>query len=145
MVQIVLTQLALIAFPPIAAWRQNGPLAVNGNGRIPILPKVEHTRFGSDAILTYNLTTMDSTSTVRVDLRRSLPSRTFVERQGHRNESIVEYFNDECFYQGWVHGRAGSLVALSTCEGKVRGTVYDIDETYYIDYDEVSGEHYMER
>lgn len=57
----------------------------------------------------------------------------------------MEYFNDECYYQGRVDGSPRSQVALSTCEGKVRGTVYDQDETYYIDYDEVSGEHFLER
>ncbi|XP_062703176.1 zinc metalloproteinase-disintegrin-like EoMP06 isoform X2 [Aedes albopictus] len=128
-------------------WQQNGPLAVNGNDRISIVPNVEYTRFGSDtAVLTYNLTTAsDGALTVRIDLRRSLPSQTFVERQGNGNESIVEYFNDECYYQGRVHGSPRSQVALSTCEGKVRGTVYDQDETYYIDYDEVSGAHFLER
>lgn len=145
----ILTQLALIAFPLsiTAVWQQNGPLAVIGNDRISIVPNVEHTRFGSDsAVLTYNLTTAsDGALTVRIDLRRSLPSRTFVERQGYGNESIVEYFNDECYYQGRVDGSPRSQVALSTCEGKVRGTVYDQDETYYIDYDEVSGEHFLER
>lgn len=129
-----------------AAWRwQNGALAVNDNGRISIVPKVEHSRLGHDVTLTYNLTENGGAFTVRIELWRSLPSRTFIERQGYGNESILEFFDDECYYQGWVHGRPRSQVAMSTCEGKVRGTVYDVHGTYYIDYDETSGEHYLER
>ncbi|XP_062558212.1 zinc metalloproteinase-disintegrin-like protein H4 subunit A isoform X2 [Armigeres subalbatus] len=135
-----------IGEPDGDVWRwQNGALAVNDNGRISIVPKVEHSRLGHDVTLTYNLTENGGAFTVRIELWRSLPSRTFIERQGYGNESILEFFDDECYYQGWVHGRPRSQVAMSTCEGKVRGTVYDVHGTYYIDYDETSGGHYLER
>lgn len=112
-----------------------------GNDRVPIVPKVEHTR--PDGItLTYNLT---EGHPIRIDLRRSLAGRTFLDRQGERNESIVEYFEESCFYQGRIEHRPDSLVALSTCEGKIRGTVYDRSGTYYIDFDEAAGGHYVQR
>lgn len=124
-----------------------GPTAAAaGNDRIPIVPKVEHTRFGNGtgATLTYSL---DDDRTVVVELRERLPHRTFLERQGQRRNEppIVEYFDERCYYQGWIVGRPGSAVALSTCEGRVRGTVLDLDGAYYIDFDEASGGHYVQR
>ncbi|KAL1403274.1 hypothetical protein pipiens_005739 [Culex pipiens pipiens] len=124
-----------------------GPAAAAaGNDRIPIAPKVEHTRLGNGtgATLTYSL---DDDRTVVVELRERLPHRTFLERQGQRRNEppIVEYFDERCYYQGWIVGRPGSAVALSTCEGRVRGTVLDLDGTYYIDFDEASGGHYVQR
>lgn len=116
-----------------------------GNDRNPIAPKVEHTRLGSSAILTYNVSQHGEATTVRILLRRSLPGRTFVERQGRQNESIVEYFDEDCYYQGWIEDSPDSQVVVSTCDGKVRGTIYDLDDTYYIDYDDTTGKHYLQR
>lgn len=131
------------------AWlRTTSTLNGAGNDRNPIVPKVEHTRLGG-ATLTYNLSLEEQQEAgvgeVRIELRQSLPGRTFVERQGQRNESIVEYFDESCYYQGWIVGRSDSLAALSTCEAMVRGTVYDGENTYYIDFDDSTGGHFIQR
>ncbi|XP_055617685.1 zinc metalloproteinase-disintegrin-like EoMP06 [Toxorhynchites rutilus septentrionalis] len=120
------------------AWKTT---SIGGDDRVPIVPKVEHTR-PDDITLTYNL---PEGRPIRIDLRRSLAGRTFLERQGNRNESIVEYFEENCFYQGRIEHQPGSLVALSNCEGKIRGTVYDRGGTFYIDFDETSGGHFVQR
>ncbi|XP_053698665.1 zinc metalloproteinase-disintegrin-like crotastatin [Sabethes cyaneus] len=110
-----------------------------------IVPKVEHTQSGfGDVILSYHL--HPEQVTVRIELRPSLVGKSFIERQGHQpNESIVENFVENCYYQGRIKGVLDSMAAISTCEGKVRGTVYDAHHTYSIDFDESTGEHYIQR
>ncbi|XP_058455339.1 zinc metalloproteinase-disintegrin-like EoMP06 [Malaya genurostris] len=125
------------------AWHRATADSSAGSDRNYIVPNVEHMPAGSGITLTYNLS---SEHRVCVELRPSLAGRTFLERQGQQpNESIVEYFDEDCYYQGWIRDRPGSLVAVSTCEGKIRGTVYDLDQTYYLDFDESTGNHFIQR
>ncbi|XP_055587569.1 zinc metalloproteinase-disintegrin-like EoMP06 [Uranotaenia lowii] len=128
-------------------------LPSSGNDRIPIVPNVEHIPpiDGVDSLmlLTYNL----SGDPVRIRLWPSLTGRSFVQRQGQQKEQqqgnqsmIVEYFDAGCYYQGRILDRkqgAETGAVLSTCEGLIRGTVYDQDRTYSIEFDESSGEQYV--
>lgn len=120
-------------------------VGTSGNDRVPIEPQVERTRFGNDTGATLTYSADGGRTVVQLELRERLPHRTFLERQGQRGSPIVEFFDERCYYQGWIVGRPGSAAAVSTCEGRVRGTVLDLDASYYIDFDEAAGGHYVQR
>lgn len=45
------------------------------------------------------------------------------------NQNVLFFF----YTQGTVRGKTLTRVAISTCDGNIKGVIFDTDETYYID------------
>ncbi|KAH8360157.1 hypothetical protein KR093_011094, partial [Drosophila rubida] len=83
---------------------------------------------------------------VHIELQRNdrlLPDAHFLRTQNASNLEdgsgsgyVVRNFTktdvDLCHYQGRIHGKPESSVALSTCGGSLNGVVYDGEHTYFI-------------
>ncbi|EDW67790.2 disintegrin and metalloproteinase domain-containing protein 9 [Drosophila virilis] len=82
---------------------------------------------------------------IQIELQRNdrlLPDAHFLRYQNASNQEdgatgyVVRNFTktdvDLCHYQGHIHGKPDSTVALSTCDGGLNGVVFDGQHTYFI-------------